>query len=178
MNDVALAALQLCFTSMLIVAVVQRKQRRRQRRKAPYHVRKRRGPLRKERLQWSYSSWHDDEFRKNYRMDKQHFKDLVELVRDDLPGGSELSRERQGAAGGNPMSAETQLSMTLRCLAGGSYLDICRLRRVPNGSFRMVIKRTVRAIVTVLNDKELVAFPIDDPGKLQRIAGGYSARRV
>jgi hypothetical protein len=108
-------------------------------------------------------------------MDKQHFKDLVELVRDDLPGGSELSRKRQKAAGGNPISAEIQLSMTLRYLAGGSYLDICRLHRVPNGSFRMVIKRTVRAIVTVLNDKELVAFPIDDPEKLQRIADGYSA---
>jgi hypothetical protein len=104
MNDVALAVLQLCFTSMLIVAVVQRKQRRCQRRKAPYHVRKRRGPPRKERPQWSYSSWHGDEFRKNYRMDKQHFKDLAELVRDDLPGGSELSRKRQKAAsGGNPI---------------------------------------------------------------------------
>jgi hypothetical protein len=49
------------------------------RQKAPYQARqarKRQEPLRKERLVWSYGSWTDGEFRRNYRMGKDKFKEL------------------------------------------------------------------------------------------------------
>ena len=75
-------------------------------------------------------------------MSKAKFRELAAMIKDDLPGATELSRKRQAAAGGNPITVEIQLSMTLRYLAGGSYLDICRVNYVPVGSFPTIIKRT------------------------------------
>jgi hypothetical protein len=175
MNDLALSTLQLCFTSMLLVTLLNsRREARRQRRKAPYRIRKRRGPLRKERLVWDYDKWHDDEFKANYRMSKDKFRELVRAVGPSLPGWTKLSRTRQAAAGGNPISIEIQLSMVLRYLAGGSYLDICRLHLVPHGSFTMIRKRVVRAIVEVLDSRGTCEFPLDDTSKLKKITEGYA----
>ena len=108
-------------------------------------------------------------------MSKEKFRELAAMIKDDLPGATELSRKRQAAAGGNPITVEIQLSMTLRYLAGGSYLDICRLHYVPIGPFPTIIKRTLAAIVLRLNEKKLIHFPIDDPQKLRKIADGYAA---
>ena len=59
LKDAAMATMQLCFTTILLAAAFSRQQHRRERRKAPYKVRARRGPLRKERLEWDYATWHD-----------------------------------------------------------------------------------------------------------------------
>ena len=92
MNDLALSTLQLCFTSMLLVTLLNsRREARRQRRKATYWNRKRRGPLRKERHVWDYDKWHDDEFKVNYRMSKDNFRELVRAVGASLPGWTQLS---------------------------------------------------------------------------------------
>ena len=81
--------MQLCFTAILLAAAFSRQQHRRERRKAPYKVRLRRGPLRKERLEWNYATWHDAEFRRNYRMSKDKFRELAAMIKDDLPGATE-----------------------------------------------------------------------------------------
>ena len=180
MNDLALSTLQLCFTSMLLVTLLnsRRREARRQRRKAPYWIRKRRGPWRKERLVCDYNKWHDDEFKANYRMSKDKFRELVRAVGPSLPGWTKLSRTRQAAAGGNPISVKIQLSMVLRYLAGGSYLDICRLHLVPHGSFTMIRKRVVRAIVEVLDSRGTCEFPLDDTSKLQKLPSAMLLQQI
>ena len=48
--------------------------------------------MRKERLVWDYDKWHDDEFKANYRMSKDKFRELVRAVGPSLPGWTKLSR--------------------------------------------------------------------------------------
>ena len=98
--------------------------------------RRRSGPRRYgQRMQWTYDELTDFEFARNYRMTKRQFAVLVTKIsaaRDKdgkliLTGVGKKSRSRQKAASGAPIGPEIQLSMTLRWLAGGSYLDIIRI---------------------------------------------------
>jgi hypothetical protein len=123
------------------------------------------------RLVWSYDELFDDEFYRNYRMSKDQFRALADRIRNRLPGGTELSRKRQKTAGGATISAEIQLSIALRFLAGGSYIDICRVHQVPFGSFRMITKRVIAAINTEMSG--LILLPINSPADLVAISKGF-----
>jgi hypothetical protein len=48
--------------------------------------------------------------------------------------------------------------MTLRFLAGGTEIDICRVNDVPYGSFNMIAKRVIAAINSEVIG--LIALPL------------------
>ena len=69
------------------------------------------------RMVWSErrDNLSDLEFTRRYRLNKKSFKKLCTLLRP------KLTARRVGQ---NPVTVELKVSMTLRYLAGGSYLDI------------------------------------------------------
>lgn len=66
-----------------------------------------------------------DEFRRTYRMPLSCFMRLLETIRDKI-----TCRKPSQARGGGVIHPELKLSMTLRHLAGGSYLDVIRIHGV------------------------------------------------
>eukprot|EP00954_Amorphochlora_amoebiformis_P003389 263160-Amorphochlora_amoeboformis.AAC.1 len=63
-------------------------------------------------------------FRRRYRMDSGCFDRLVDALRGDL------ERYTYDGCRGEPISAELQVALTLRMLAGVSYLDLSTIFRV------------------------------------------------
>lgn len=112
------------------------------------------------------------EFRRYYRMSRECFLKLVELLRDDLEGD-----EKQGRCGSpnGCMTPELKLSMTLRWMAGGSYLDIYFFHGVSDGAFWRAKKQTIDAI---LNHQSLdLCFPdLNDTNALQKISDGFKEK--
>lgn len=66
------------------------------------------------------------DFARYYRVDRQSFADIVEMITPPLP---ELRKRRKRArkSSGGFVEFDLRLSMALRYLAGGSYLDIMYL---------------------------------------------------
>lgn len=64
----------------------------------------------------------DRHFRRKYRMDKEAFWMLLEIIEDHLPSTGE--KRKLGAVPNGPISKAARLSMALRYFAGGDPLDI------------------------------------------------------
>ena len=139
-----------------------------------------------QRLVWRYDELSDFEFYRNYRMSKQQFRDLVARLRAAEDGGepilrgvSKKSKARQKAGSGAAVCPEIQLSMTLRYLAGGSYLDIMRIHKVSKACFNGTIKRVIKAII--VSGHGLVCFGVNEEGEadvnwLTRIARQFQQK--
>jgi hypothetical protein len=67
-----------------------------------------------------------------------------------------------------------QLSIALRFLAGGSYIDICRVHTVAYGSFYHVIHRVIKAITLEMG--HLVSLDLQDDASLQAISEGFQRK--
>lgn len=103
-----------------------------------------------------------------YRMSKESFSDLLALIRPEL--------ERNVAQGARStfdgvVSPELRLSMTLRWLAGGSYIDIAIIHGVAVSTFYDVVKDTVQKLdaCEALN----LHFPLKNEDELWSNAKGF-----
>ncbi len=96
------------------------------------------------RLNRNYGlEWMDDlkdlSFRKAFRMRRNAFEDLLQLlctvcnVHSDADGIGDTKQARNSS--GSPVSMRTRLAVSLWWLAGGNYWDICGLYGVCPGSF-------------------------------------------
>eukprot|EP00960_Hanusia_phi_P035454 751719-Hanusia_phi.AAC.1 len=92
--------------------------------------------MNKKRKRLDWHEWADTlpdyRFRVFYRMCRDTFDLLLDLIRDQLEMCE--MRAKAGCPHG-PISPELQLSMTLRWLAGGSYLDIHHFHGVSQAAF-------------------------------------------
>jgi hypothetical protein len=68
-------------------------------------------------------SWTDDMFRRQYRLSRHVFKDLLHRLHLAYPL-SPLSRRMAINSSGSAVTMELKLLITLRMLAGASYLDM------------------------------------------------------
>ena len=103
-----------------------------------------------------------------YRMSKESFFELLGVIRPELE-----RNEAQGARSSfdGVVLPELRLSMTLRWLAGGSYIDISIIHGVAASTFYEVVKDTVR---TLDNCKALdLHLPLKSEGALWNIAKGF-----
>ena len=66
-------------------------------------------------------------FQRRYRMEKQLFWRLLEILKDKIP---DSSNSKKGALPNGPITARARLSMALRFCAGGNQLDIADLHGV------------------------------------------------
>jgi len=96
------------------------------------------------------------EFARYYRVDRQSFADIVEMITPPLP---ELRKRRKRArkSSGGFVEFDLRLSMALRYLAGGSYLDIMYLHGVSRSTCYKHIFGTLKAM-----DMALPEFTLDE----------------
>ena len=92
-----------------------------------------------------------NEFRRTYRMDLACFNKILSTIRDDLECKAPESVR------GAEITPEIKLSMTLRWLAGGSYLDIYQMHGVSYSSFQKALWQTIDAIDTRSASEPLMA---------------------
>ena len=99
------------------------------------------------------------EFRARYRMSKRCFNLLLETVRPMI----ETAASGSNANGDRPaLTPEARLAMTLRYLAGASYLDVCLIYGCCRRSVHNQIDRVVDAIQALVGDsKDPYAPPYD-----------------
>lgn len=94
------------------------------------------------------------------------------LISCDLAVDETMSR--RGSPSG-PVTPELQLSMTLRFLAGGSYMDIAVLHGVHRSTLFMCVWRVIDAIEMVPEFN--LRFPIDDTARLTELANDFQCQR-
>jgi len=114
------------------------------------------------------------EFLRTYRMSLQTFNHVLEKIRHRLVGGNE-ERARMMAERSSPdgyVSPELRLSMTLRYLAGGSYIDIYQMHGVAYQTFYKCVWEVCDAIIAEFP----LDFPIDDEQKLTALAAQFDSR--
>ena len=103
-----------------------------------------------------------------YRMSKESFSDLLALIRPELK-----RNVAQGARStfDGVVSPELRLSMTLRWLAGGSYIDIAIIHGVAVSTFYDVVKDTLQKLdaCEALN----LHFPLKNEDELWSNAKGF-----
>ena len=96
------------------------------------------------------------DFARYYRVDRQSFADIVEMITPPLP---ELRKRRKRGrkSSGGFVEFDLRLSMALRYLAGGSYLDIMYLHGVSRSTCYKHIFGTLKAM-----DMALPEFTLDE----------------
>jgi hypothetical protein len=106
-----------------------------------------------------------------YRMSKESFLELLDLAREGLERD-----EIQGlrSSYGGVVSPELRLSMTLRWLAGGSYVDIAIIHGVAISTFYKVVNSTVESLDNL--EPLMLQFPLQDERKLWGIAEGFQKK--
>ena len=121
------------------------------------------GNSKRSRMDWDQrrDGLTDRQFKTRYRLGKKAFSTLVDKIRPKLA----LPRRR----GPRPMSAELLLSMALRWLAGGNYLDIADMHGVHRATFYGALWRTLQAI----NEVETLNFPSRDNARRVEISNGF-----
>ena len=123
-------------------------------------------PPRQQPMNWQAreDSLNDRQFLARYRMSKAAFHELVRLCRPYLP----VRRKARA----DSVTPEVALSMTLRWLAGGSYLDICDVHNVRESCFFVTKSRTLEAMKKGL--KAEIRFPETEEERA-KVAAGFAA---
>jgi len=111
----------------------------------------------------------DKTFKKMFRVDWATFEDILDQVAPHIKVPNEV---KACNSSGGSISLKTKLAVSLRWLAGGSYLDLCFAWGIalstfyhPNG----VLWPTLEAI-----DKAYpMGLPIDDSSKLEELSKGF-----
>jgi hypothetical protein len=107
-------------------------------------------------------------FKRMFRMDVASFDELVELLDPVLKKSERFSIISSGSA----ISTETRLAVTLRWLAGGSYIDLCFAWGLSKASFyseRGVLWPTIHA----LDDLLTLGLPLTDKSVLKELSKGF-----
>jgi hypothetical protein len=115
------------------------------------HAKKRKRMVWKDRV----DSLTDAEFKRTYRMTLDTFNAVLDQIRSKI-SRKDPKKSRRDLHGA--VAAELQLSMTLRYLAGGSYLDIYQMHGVSRTTFYDTIPLVCFAIVEAFP----LSFPVDD----------------
>jgi hypothetical protein len=112
----------------------------------------------------------DKEFQRMFRLNRTAFYWLLSLIHKDITPAPSLHQKVQLERNISPV---TKLAVTMRWLAGGSYLDICFAFGIAVGTFYKsdgVLWGTMEAINNALE----LGFPLNDPDKLEEISKGFS----
>ena len=113
------------------------------------------------------------EFTRMFRLNRVAFDDLLTKITDLMP---EKDEKKAIASSGSVITNKTRLAITLRWLAGASYLDLMWGFRVSRSTIYHseygIIYPTIEAINTVLT----MSFPYDDTDELERISGQFAEK--
>jgi hypothetical protein len=108
-------------------------------------------------------------FKKIFRVDRLIFDEIVGKI---TPFLGHRNGTKAMNSSGSEISITTRLAVTLRWLAGASYLDLCFAWGISSSSFysrRGVLWPTISAI-----DKAFeLGFPVNDGERLEQLADGF-----
>jgi hypothetical protein len=96
----------------------------------------------------------------------------VNLVDDKISTKSNVVKAKNSS--GSEIPTATKVAITLRWLAGGSYIDICFAFGIAPGTFyhdNGVLWGTMKIIDTLFN----IHFPFTDHHQLRQMANGFSS---
>jgi DDE superfamily endonuclease len=113
----------------------------------------------------------DSQFQRMFRLNRRAFYALLDMILPSIEALPSLNHTFHHRS--KEISPRTRLAVTLRWLAGGSYLDICFAFGVSIGSFFKdggVLWGTIEAINNTLE----IGFPLNDPAELERISQGFA----
>lgn len=110
----------------------------------------------------------DGAFRRRYRMPKGTFTSLC----DTLAGPMADMHGLLGHRIPHGVSVEVQVSVSIRWLAGGSYLDIVDVHGVSTTTLYQSLHAFLFALVH--HPRYKIEFPIEDEGELDKIAEGFA----
>jgi hypothetical protein len=98
---------------------------------------------------------------------KQHVdRATFKLLLDKIDSYFTINAIKAGNSSGGPISLMMRLAVSLRCLAGGSYLDICFAWGLGTSTFYAengMLWPTLVALDSIFS----MGFPVDDPFKLE-----------
>jgi hypothetical protein len=110
------------------------------------------------------------EFRRRYRMSRERFDNIAEIIRPQVEPMTPIAIARAIASSGSIVKAELRLAAALRVLSGGSYLDAADLHAIHDKSFHQTTLWPVCRAISSSTHPELdnVRFPFDDEMELRR----------
>ena len=115
----------------------------------------------------------DKMFKKMFRMSRHAFTNLLDILEERFEERDARSVRQAQNSSGSVISSKTALAVTLRWLAGASYIDLCFSWGISMGSFYAddgVLWGTMDAI----NEAFDIGLPLTDSRELSKIAREYS----
>lgn len=116
----------------------------------------------------------DENFQTMFRMSRPVFRKLYEEI---SPLMNDVDEEMARRSSGSPISKMTKLYVTLRWLAGGSYLDLCFGWGISKAAFYSTDpqKGVVWPTIEVIDKVFAIGIPYDDEEKLRCMAQKFEA---
>ncbi len=108
-------------------------------------------------------------FQRMFRMSRRSFKILEDMLKKEIS----VDERKAVNSSGSVISLRTRLAITLRWLAGGSFLDICFAFGVAPGSF-FVEHGPLWTTLSVINKVFKIEFPYENKGALDELSAGFS----
>jgi len=111
---------------------------------------------------------HPSLFKRKFRVDRDTFSFILTKIEPYF----NVNEVKAANSSGEPISLKTRLAVSLRWLAGGSYLDLCFAWGVGVATFYAdngVLWPTLQAIDEVFP----MGFPLDDEAKLEELSQGF-----
>jgi hypothetical protein len=109
----------------------------------------------------------DGEFQRVLRMQRHTFSSLLNVIRPDLERDTGMALRSSGGR----IEPEIRLALTLRLLAGASYLDAMMRFGISRSSCYVVFHSTVNSIHSRLDMSRL---PFDDISKLNTMSRDFT----
>ncbi len=110
----------------------------------------------------------DNEFMKRYKLSKSGFARLCHKLRPYV--GTKRNNKHARNSSGSGITTEICLSMTLRYLSGGSFLDIIDMHGVGKSTFYRLLWATVEGINKVIN---MDGIPTKNHSALAKLSAGF-----
>jgi hypothetical protein len=108
-------------------------------------------------------------FKRMFRIDRATFDEVLKRIAPHLRCRNEV---KAANSSGTPIQMKTRLAVTLRWLAGASYLDLCFAWGVATSTFYH-LDSVLWPTITAIDAAFELGFPIDDPQKLEEVADGF-----
>eukprot|EP00301_Raphidiophrys_heterophryoidea_P016175 c2569_g1_i1.p1 GENE.c2569_g1_i1~~c2569_g1_i1.p1 ORF type:complete len:214 (-),score=34.45 c2569_g1_i1:611-1219(-) len=134
-----------------------------------FHTRSHTASIARESLQWDthLSRFHDNDFKRMYRMSVSTFEFLAKIRKHIAKDTKQGMCSSSGS-----ITPHSQLAMTLRYLAGASYLDLCLI----HGDSDSALFACVEHVVTAINVEFALHFSLDQLAELQTLAHTFSSK--
>jgi len=114
----------------------------------------------------------ESEFLKLFRMNRQDFENLLNLISPFMDDSNEGMATRSS---GSTVTIQTKLYVTLRWLAGGQYQDLCFAWGISSSLFyRNDQCGVIWPIMEAINDVFDIGIPFDDMNELNRSSNEFS----